>query len=121
MRKIVKAIVRQIDIKYWSGVVLAGFIGSLLTLAITNGQPVAHAQPAPPPPPSSGLSNVEVDWHSFPPGGGATTVNCPTGKIAIGGGAGSVNNNSYLVQSFPIGSTVGNLGMPSRKLCKGGE
>ncbi len=109
MRKIVKAIVGRIDIKYLSGVVLAGFIGSLLTLAVTSGNPVAHAQLAPGVPPFAGLRNVEVVWNTDVLANQPVVANCPTGKIAIGGGAGG-GIGQWLSQTVPVGSAIGGIG-----------
>jgi hypothetical protein len=52
-----------------------------------------------------GPGGVEVVWNTRPADGQGTTVNCPTGKIAIGGGA-KGGKNAWIYRQGPIGSSI---------------
>lgn len=52
-----------------------------------------------------GPGGVEVVWNTRPADGQGTTVNCPTGKIAIGGGA-KGGKFAWIYRQGPTGSSI---------------
>lgn len=93
------------SVKSLAGVVLAGIIGGLLTLALTGGQPPADAQVVQTA--AAHKSKTELVWQTFPSVASRVpaTVSCPSGDIVLGGGV-SQAAPGWVQDSQPTGPSV---------------